>query len=71
MLFKRTEKIFERLRIYSEVRPTRAMTEFIVKVLVEVLEVLATATKEIKQGSASELTRLDISHLTDQIQRDI
>jgi hypothetical protein len=47
------------------------MTDFIVKVVVEVLEVLATATKEIKQGPASELTRLDISHLTDWIQRDI
>jgi hypothetical protein len=56
VLFKRIENFFERLRIYSEVRPSEAMTEFIVKVLVEFLEILAIATKEIKQGSASEST---------------
>jgi hypothetical protein len=60
VLFKRIEKFFERLQIYSDVRPTEAMTKFIVKVVVEVLEILAIATKEMRQGSASELTCRDI-----------
>jgi hypothetical protein len=33
------------------------MTDIIVKILVEVLNVLAIATKEIKQGRTSELPR--------------
>jgi hypothetical protein len=36
-------------------RPTDAMTDIIVKVMIEVLFILAIATKEIKQSRASEL----------------
>ena len=38
-----------------EVKPSEAMTDIIVKIMVEVLNILGIATKEIKQGRTSEL----------------
>jgi len=54
-LFGRIESFFRRLESYTEVRPTAAMTDIIVKIMVEILCILAIATKEIKQRRASEL----------------
>ena len=54
-IFERIENFFERLETYTEVRPNEAMTDIIVKIMVEVLNVFAIATKEIKQGRTSEL----------------
>ena len=54
-LFVRIESFFRRLESYTEVRPTAAMTDIIVKIMVEILTILAIATKEIKQRRASEL----------------
>ncbi len=55
-LFVRIEGFFRRLESYTEVRPTAAMTDIIVKIMVEVLSILAIATKDIKEGRASMLT---------------
>ncbi|KAF8268528.1 hypothetical protein EI94DRAFT_1700184 [Lactarius quietus] len=52
-LFERIEYFFKRLVSYTAVRPTDAMTDIIVKMLVEVLNILAIATKEMKQSRAS------------------
>ena len=46
---------FRRLEIYADVPPTTAMTSVIIKIMVEVLTILGIATKDIKQGRASEL----------------
>ncbi len=54
-IFERVKNFFKRLETYTEVRPTAAMTDIIVKIMVEVLNILAIATKEIKQGRTSEL----------------
>ena len=54
-LFGRIESFFRRLESYTEVRPTAAMTDIIVKIMVEILSILAIATKDIKQRRASEL----------------
>ena len=54
-LFVRIEGFFRRLESYTEVRPTAAMTNIIVKIMVEILTTLAIATKDIKQRRASEL----------------
>ena len=54
-IFERIENFFKRLETYTEVRPNEAMTDIIVKIMVEVLNVFAIATKEIKQGRTSEL----------------
>jgi hypothetical protein len=64
-LFDRIENFFKRLETYTEVPPTHAMMDVIVKIMVEVLGILSIATKEIKQGSASEPTPLGMSQLTD------
>ncbi|KAN0141599.1 hypothetical protein V8E53_000061 [Lactarius tabidus] len=49
-IFERIENFFKRLETYTEVPPTAAMTDIIVKIMVEVLNVFAIATKEIQQG---------------------
>jgi uncharacterized UPF0146 family protein len=54
-LFERMENIFRRLETYTSVPPTAGMTDAIMKVLVEVLCILAIATKEIKQSRLSKL----------------
>ena len=53
-IFERIENFFKRLETYTEVRPSAAMTDIIVKIMVEVLNILGIATKEIKQGRTSE-----------------
>ncbi|KAF8258162.1 hypothetical protein EI94DRAFT_1184425 [Lactarius quietus] len=49
-IFGRLEFLFKRLDKYIEVRPTAAMTDMIVKIMVEVLSILGIVTKEIGQG---------------------
>ena len=53
-IFARIEGYFHRLQIYTAVSATAEMMEIIVKIMVEVLCILGIATKEIKQGRASE-----------------
>jgi hypothetical protein len=55
-IFERIENFFKRLETYTEVPPTAAMTDIIVKIMVEVLNVFAIATKEIQQGRTSKLS---------------
>jgi hypothetical protein len=52
-VFERIENFFKRLETYTEVPPTAAMTDIIVKIMVEVLNVFAILTKEIQQGRTS------------------
>ncbi|KAH9055814.1 hypothetical protein EDB83DRAFT_2552607 [Lactarius deliciosus] len=54
-IFERIENFFKRLEAYTEVPQTAAMTDVIVKIMVEVLSIFAIATKEIKQGFAKKL----------------
>ena len=54
-IFECIENFARRLKIYTEIRPTPAMTEMMVKIMVELLVVLALATKQINQGRLSEL----------------
>jgi len=53
-LFNRIEYFFRRLEIYTEVPPTSAMTDIIIQIMVEVLSIVAMATKELKRGRFSE-----------------
>ena len=55
------EYFFKRLEKYIEVRPTAAMTDIIVKIMVEVLSILGIVTKEIGQGISSMSSHVDIS----------
>jgi uncharacterized membrane protein len=52
-IFECIENFLRRLMIYTEIPPTPAMTEVIVKIMVELLSVLALATKQINQGRFS------------------
>ena len=58
-LFERIGNFFRRLERYIDVQQTSAMGEILVKVMVEVLSILAIATKEINQSSTSALIRGD------------
>lgn len=54
-LFNRIECFFRRLEIYTGIPPTAAMTNMIIEIMVEVLDVLAVITKGVKRGRFSEL----------------
>jgi len=58
-IFERIENVFRRLETYVELTPTTEMMDIIVKVMTEVLLVLALVTKEIKQGKLSEFIPVD------------
>ena len=53
--FNRVEHFFRRLEIYTVLTPTAAMSDMIVEIMVEVLTILAIATKEMKLGRLSKL----------------
>ena len=59
-LFSRMESFFMRLEKYIHFRPTAAMVDIIVKVMVEVISILGIVTKEIKQGRTSMTFLIDI-----------
>src|ERR1700744_1270028 len=59
------EGFFLRLEKYIKVRPTAAMKDIIVKIMVEVLSILGIVTKEIRQGSMSAYFRVKISTKVD------
>ncbi|KAN0133861.1 hypothetical protein V8E53_008293 [Lactarius tabidus] len=53
-IFERIENFFRRLEVYIKVPPTPAMTDMMVRIMAEVLDILGTATKEMKQSKTSE-----------------
>jgi archaellum component FlaC len=55
------EFFFKRLEAYIKVRPTAAMRDIIVKIMVEVISILGIVTKEIRQGRTSMCFPVDIS----------
>jgi replicative DNA helicase len=61
-LLEMIEHFLNRLDICTKIPPTVAMTEIIVKILVELLSTLALATRQIKQGKPSESIFGRISH---------
>ena len=52
--FNRIEHFFRRLETYISIKPSMAMTNMIVEIMVEVLNILALATKEVKRERLSE-----------------
>ncbi len=53
-LLESIEQFLNRLDIYTKVPPTLALTEIVIKILVELLSTLALTTKQIKQGKTSK-----------------
>ena len=59
------EYFFKRLEAYIKVRPTAAMRDIIVKIMVEVISILGIVTKEIRQGRTSMPSLVYISSQVD------
>ena len=55
------ESFFNRLEKYINVRPSAAMKDIIVKIMVEVLSILGIVTKEVRQGRTSMSVLFDLS----------
>ena len=53
-LFASFENFLSRLSIYDGVSPTPALTNVLVKIIVELISTLALATKQAKQGRFSK-----------------
>jgi len=53
-LLESIEHFLNRLNIYTRIPPIPAMDEIVVKVLVEIVSILALATEELKQRQSSE-----------------
>ena len=58
-LFERIESFFKRLEFHIELKPSEAMTDMMVKIMVEVLSVLAIVTVEVKQRRRSQFITSD------------
>ena len=54
-VFERIEAFFQRLEIYTKAAFNEEMVDINTKIMVEVLNVLGIATKEIRQGRMSKL----------------
>jgi methyl-accepting chemotaxis protein len=59
------ESFFMRLEKYIHFRPTAAMTNIIVKIMVEVISILGIVTKEIRQGRTSMTFLIEITRKVD------
>ncbi|KAF8262633.1 hypothetical protein EI94DRAFT_671094 [Lactarius quietus] len=70
-LFGRMEYFFKRLEAYIKVRPTAAMLDIIVKIMVEVISILGIVTKEIRQGRTKKHLKklLGLKGVEDALQR--
>ncbi len=56
-LFVSFENFLSRLSIYAEISPmSSALTNILVKIIVELISTLALATKQVKQGRFSEFS---------------
>lgn len=64
-IFDRIEGFFKRLELHIKARPTPAMKDIIVKIMVEVLSIFGILTKEIEQGRMSTSFHVDLSATTD------
>jgi len=72
-IFECIENFLSRLKVYTETKPTPAMTGTMIKILVEMLAVLALATKQISQGRLSTSCSIypDGNRLFDSSQRNL
>lgn len=57
-LFEFMESFLQRLEIYTNIPPTPAITEILLKILIELLSALALVTQQLKQGRLSKYSGL-------------
>ena len=70
-IFERIEMFFRRLEIYTGVPSTTEMMDTIIQIMVEVLLILGTATKEIRQGRMSKYLLLEHDNVDRAMFREI
>ncbi|KAH9172266.1 hypothetical protein EDB89DRAFT_2069913 [Lactarius sanguifluus] len=70
-LFDRIESFFRRLKTYTEVPPTQAVMDVLVKIMAEVLSILATATKGVKEKRTKTILKklAGMNDIEDALQR--
>ncbi|KAH8982512.1 hypothetical protein EDB92DRAFT_2106613 [Lactarius akahatsu] len=70
-LFDRIESFFRRLKTYTEVPPTQAVMDVLVKIMVEVLSILAIATKGVKERRTKTILKklAGMNDIEDALQR--
>ena len=64
-LFGRMKSFFKHLEKYIQFRPTAAMLDIVVKIMVEVISILGVVTKEIRQGNTSMPCLFNVSSEAD------
>ena len=65
------ESFFKRLEKYIQFRPSAAMMDVIVKIMVEVISILGIVTKEIGQGRTSMPLPVYVSPHVDLSRREV
>jgi len=70
-IFECIENFTSRLKVYMEIKPTPAMIETMIKIMVEMLAVLALATKQMSQGRLSTSCRICPDQWFDSSQRNL
>ena len=68
--FKSIEQLLKPLDVYAQIALTPAMEEMIVKIMAELLSILALMTKELKQGRSSEPVYVAILPQLSAMQKD-
>ncbi|KAH9170950.1 hypothetical protein EDB89DRAFT_2243816 [Lactarius sanguifluus] len=70
-LFERIESFFKRLEVYTQISLTTKMAEVLVKIVIELLSILSTATKEVKRRRAKFFARklLGMTDIEDALKR--
>ena len=61
-LLESIECLLWRLDIYTQIPHSTAMDEMVVKIMAELLSILALTTKDLEQGRSSESVLLDMLH---------
>ena len=70
-LFECMGNFLKRLEVYTKIPPTPMMMDLITKIMVELLSVLALATKQIKQGRFSKRAVINTSLVLNASQRNL
>jgi len=58
-VFEHIGNFLKRLAVYTEIEPTPTMAEVVVKIMAELLSILALATKQITWGRMSKSSLTD------------
>ena len=65
------ESLLKPLDIFTQIPRTPAMDATVVRIMMELLAILAPLTKELKQGRPSKSVHADLLHQLNVIQRDL